>query len=383
MLAVVAGIGSVLGGRWELVAPVGGGGMGTVWRARDRQGGDDVAVKLMAKHVRGLASFEERFSREAIACESVRHPNVVSVLGHGTTDENEPYLVLELLEGESLGWRIERTPPPMAREAIGWIVDALAGLEAVHAAGIVHRDLKPDNLFLANAPGGRTRVKLLDFGISRMTAAPPMGRAAQWDSLTRSGEMLGTPVYMAPEQGTNAHHVDHRADLFSVGAILYETLAGRAPFEGANVGEILLAVSADDPEPLHERVPAIGSEVSAVVARALAKSPDDRWPDARAMREALEIALRSVPADASCGFVIGSARMPQIHPQRARDEESKKTVRSEPPPGGRELPEDAGEVFGTETDRPPPSRRTMLAVALAMLGALAIFVAYVVLGGDP
>ena len=272
--------------------------MGTVWRARDRERGGDVAVKLMAKHVRGLAAFEERFSREAIAVESVRHPNVVSVLGHGTTEAHEPYLVLELLDGESLGWRIERPPPPLAREAIGWIISALAGLEAVHAAGIVHRDLKPDNVFLARAPGGGTVVKLLDFGISRMALTP--GGAA-WDSLTRSGEMLGTPIYMAPEQGADARHVDPRADLFSMGAILYETLAGRAPFEGANVGEILLAVNNDDPPPLDEIVPALGREVAAVAERALAKDPEARFASAAEMRAALEASLESVPEGVRCG----------------------------------------------------------------------------------
>jgi serine/threonine-protein kinase len=268
--------------------------MGTVWRGRDYTNGNEVAVKVMAGATRGLANFEERFAREAASCAAVSHRHVVAVLDHGTTPDRERYLVMELLEGESLGTRIERLPIILAHDALLWIIGALEGLEAVHAAGIVHRDLKPDNLFLARDRDGLTTVKLVDFGVSLW------GGDSDWDALTRSGEVLGTAGYMSPEQRLNAHDVDGRADLYSIGVVLYEALAGRSPFAGNDLREIFLSAAEGRTEPLVSRMPAMGSALSDVVMRALSNDPRDRFKTAHEMREALVGVRAGIPPELEC-----------------------------------------------------------------------------------
>lgn len=189
---------------------------------------------------------------------------------------------------------MEWLPVLRVHDVLRWIIEALEGLEAVHAAGIVHRDLKPDNLFLARDRQGHAAVKLVDFGVSLW------GEESDWDALTRSGEVLGTVGYMAPEQRVSAHDVDGRADLYSVGVVLYEALTGRSPFAGDDLREIFLSAAEGVTEPLVSRVPTMGSILSEVVMRALASDPGDRFASARDMRQALWNARTSIPPDLEC-----------------------------------------------------------------------------------
>ncbi len=325
--------------------------MGTVWRGHDRTSGNGVAIKVMAGATRGLASFEERFAREAASCAAVSHQHVVAVLDHGITPSRERFLVMELLEGESLGSRIERLPIMLAHEVILWIIEALEGLDAVHTAGIVHRDLKPDNLFLARDRNGRTTVKLVDFGVSLW------GGESDWDALTRSGEVLGTAGYMAPEQRISAHDVDGRADLYSVGIVLYEALAGRSPFSGNDLREIFLSAAEGRTEPLVSRVPAMGSTLSDAVARAISNDPRDRFATAREMREALLTARAIIPVDLECA----------PHPHAMRTKAREATTTKQP-------------VRTTTVTHPKSSHSYWRRIGVAMLAVTGMLVAYVVFG---
>ncbi|HEY7509230.1 MAG TPA: protein kinase [Vicinamibacteria bacterium] len=263
-------------GRYTVARKLGQGGMGVVYAARDEQLERMVAVKTMSALSRDETA-RKRFWREARAAASVNHPNVCQLYEVGE-DGGEPFIAMELLEGESLAGRLHARPLSVA-DAVPIGLGVLAALQALHARGIVHRDLKPSNVFLT--PHG---VKLLDFGLAR--PSDPGGELAlsSVTQLTRTGMVVGTPRYMAPEQ-VAGEAVDHRADLFALGAILFEMLAGRPAFGGRNAIEILHAT-------LHEQPPALtGSPavaaVDRVIRRALAKRPGDRPQSAEAMAEEL------------------------------------------------------------------------------------------------
>ncbi len=272
-------------GHYAIARKLGEGGMGVVYAARDERLERTVAVKTMSSLAHDETA-RKRFWREARAAASVNHPNVCQLYEIGEED-GELFIAMELLEGEALAERLRRGPLRVS-EAVPIGLEILAALAALHSRGIVHRDLKPSNVFLT--PHG---VKLLDFGLAR-PADPELARSlGQSAELTRTGMMVGTPRYMAPEQVTG-EVLDARSDLFAVGAILFEMLAGRPAFGGVNVVEVLHAT-------LHEQPPALtGSPavaaVDRVIRRALAKRPAERPPSAEAMAEELR-AVRSVGGD--------------------------------------------------------------------------------------
>ena len=252
-------------GHYTVTGKLGQGGMGIVYAARDERLGRTVALKTMSS-LGGDETARKRFEREARAAASVNHPNVCQLYEIGE-DDGELFIAMELLEGESLGERLTRGALSVA-EAVPIALAILAALEALHARGIVHRDLKPSNVFLT--PHG---VKLLDFGLAR-PSEPPTGRVvARAHELTRTGMVLGTPRYMAPEQVTG-DGLDARSDLFAVGAMLFEMLAGRPAFAGRNAVEILHATLYEQP-PALSGSPAVAA-VDRVIRRALAKRPTER-----------------------------------------------------------------------------------------------------------
>jgi eukaryotic-like serine/threonine-protein kinase len=272
-------------GTYTVVRKLGQGGMGIVYAARDERLDRTVALKTMSSPAQDETA-RRRFWREARAAASVNHPNVCHIYEIGE-EAGELFIAMELLEGEALAERLRRGPLSVS-EMVPIGLGMLAALSALHARAIVHRDLKPSNVFLT--PHG---VKLLDFGLARPTAPPPASSLSSPGELTRTGMMMGTPRYMAPEQVT-ADEVDARSDLFAAGAILFEMLAGRPAFGGRNVVEILHAT-------LHEQPPALtGSPAVAaadrVIRRALAKRPADRHATAEAMAEELR-AVRGTGGD--------------------------------------------------------------------------------------
>jgi serine/threonine protein kinase/Tol biopolymer transport system component len=263
-------------GPYEIVALLGAGGMGEVYRARDTRLGREVAVKVMPRGMAGDPERQQRFEAEARAAGSLNHPNIVTLHDVGVAD-GIPYLVTEVLEGESLRALFERGPVPLAR-AVDLIVQLSAGLTAAHSKGIVHRDLKPENIFILSDG----RLKILDFGIAKLTRTDSVSEAETtpvFASLTVAGTIMGTVSYMAPEQ-LRDRPVDQRADLFAVGAILHELLTGKQPFAGDTAADRVSAILMSDPPALpadaEREMPGIG----AVVARLLAKRPEGRFDSA-------------------------------------------------------------------------------------------------------
>jgi serine/threonine-protein kinase len=257
--------------------------MASVWRAEDYNLKRAVAIKLMYFEAqRDPSSAVEQFLREARIAAAVQHRNVVHTMDFGTTSEGVPYMVMELLQGETLAARMQRDPQLRVDEWIRIAEMTLRGLAAVHDAGIVHRDLKPQNIFLQR-DGDALYPKILDFGISRSLGADKLASPIT----TQAGFVLGTPHYMAPEQASGEGHVDHRADIYSVGTILYEGLSGRLPFDAEATMDLLRKILSSDPTPLRELVPKSVELIAECVSQSMARDPEQRFMDARAFRSAL------------------------------------------------------------------------------------------------
>jgi eukaryotic-like serine/threonine-protein kinase len=248
--------------------------MGDVVEAYDRRLSRRVALKRLRADLDDPKA-RDRFVREVISGAGVAHPNVVTVYDVGDSD-GRPYYVMELVEGETLADKIQREGPIPPAEACRIIIAVLEGLAAAHAKGLVHRDVKPGNVLLANDGS----VKLADFGIAKAVSD------AAFD-LTAPGEVIGTPTYLAPEQ-TRGGEVGPRSDVYAAGVVLYEMLAGAPPFKADSPVATALAHRESPVPPLRERAPGVPATLAAVVDRALAKDPDERFPDAAAMCAALE-----------------------------------------------------------------------------------------------
>ena len=270
--------GSVLGNRYRLDHKLAGGGMGVVYAATDTRIDRKVAVKIVHAHLAHDAGIIERFRREAEAAGGLEHAHIVQITDFVEPESGPPFLVMELLQGEPLSAVIKREQTlPMLRTAyIAWQV--LDALEAAHRAGIVHRDLKPANIFLTTVAGVHDVVKLLDFGVAKLRESTK--------KLTKAGDMIGTPTFMAPEQ-VRGEEVDGRADLYAVGVMMYGCLAGTPPFWAADPGETIRRVLKHDYAPLVSAAPTVDPALAAVVEKALALDRDDRYADAAAMRAAL------------------------------------------------------------------------------------------------
>ena len=268
-------LGTTLRGTYKILRVLDQGGMGMVFEAEHLRLRRRLAVKVLAQHLAKDAHALARFNREAEIISQLQHPHVVQVTDFDTTEAGEPYLVMELLSGQSLSSRLERERCLPIADAIRIAYQVSSGLGAAHAANIVHRDLKPANIFitefLTNAPGHSGLVKLLDFGISKR-AGPSKGLTGEYD-------ILGTPDYMAPEQALGkTAQVDHRGDQYALAVITYEMLAGRTPFSGDDVMDVLRQVISSEPPPIEQLAPHVPEAVGEVLRRALSKHPDQRFP---------------------------------------------------------------------------------------------------------
>ena len=275
-------IGAMVANTYAIEALLGRGGMGAVWLASHvRLPGKKVAIKVLHPDVADPESLA-RFRREAEIASRLGHPNIVAVHDFNVLADGTPYLVLEYLAGESLGARISRGPMTLP-EIVPIVRQIGSALQAAHAAQIVHRDLKPANVFLVPTESGGElgeQTKVLDFGISKIHGSETVK--------TQDSAFLGTPQYMAPEQATGNHAaVDQRTDIFALGAMVYEMFAGHPAFRGSSIPEVVFKVVYEDPPPLATLVPGLPAEVAAAVHRALAKKPDDRFPDVSAFVESL------------------------------------------------------------------------------------------------
>jgi serine/threonine protein kinase len=271
-------------GSYHVTTLIGEGGMGMVYAAEHtRIRSLRVAVKCLKRFYAEDETALARFFNEARATMAIRHPGIVEVADVGRLPDGRPYLVMELLEGETLARRLVRGRMSVS-EAVDLARQVTAALAAAHAAGVVHRDLKPENLFLiARRPGETQKVKVLDFGVAKLRNDAPEASLQ-----TRTGSIIGTPAYMSPEQCRGiSRQTDGRADIYSLGVILYEMLAGRPPFLGEGGGDVMIMHVRDEPPLLSSFVTGVPAWLEAVVLRALAKSPADRFQRAEELEEAL------------------------------------------------------------------------------------------------
>jgi eukaryotic-like serine/threonine-protein kinase len=261
-------IGIILSDTYEVQRRLGEGGMGRVYETRHVRLGRRFAVKVLHQMFAGEREALARFRREATAAAAIMSPHVAQIVDVNATREGQPYLVYELLEGEDLGTLLDREGTLSIARATRIARQVAQGLRAAHDAGVVHRDLKPENVMLIRGSDGGEIAKVLDFGIAKLS---------QEDKLTRTGAVLGTPAYMAPEQARGGSAIDHRCDVYALGAMLYRAVTGRPAFSGEDAGRTLTSVIWDEParpKTLRKDLP---DSLELVIQRAMAKDPDARF----------------------------------------------------------------------------------------------------------
>ncbi len=273
--------GAVIAGKFRLERILGIGGMGAVFEATHTALGERVAVKFLRPELRDKPELVERFLREARSQFRINSDHVVRVLDVGTAESGTPYIAMELLEGVSLHAHLRRVGRVAPAEAAEIAVQACDALAAAHALGIVHRDVKTRNLMLTRGPGGALRVKLVDFGVAQISS-PDLG-----ERLTATETIMGTPLYMPPEQLRSARLADARSDVWAIGVVLYEVLTGRLPYLAESAADMLFRQYHETPRPVHEVAPGVPAGLCAIVSRCLALEPDERFPSAAALARAL------------------------------------------------------------------------------------------------
>jgi len=275
-------VGDVIAGKYRLEQVAGEGGMGIVYAAEHLVLKQRVAVKVLLPDAASSELVVERFAREAQAAARITSEHVARVMDAGSTATGAPFLVMEYLEGCDLEELLSVEGPLPLTEVVDYLLQSLEALAHAHAVGLVHRDIKPANLFLACRPDGGNVIKMLDFGISKAMRSRPEEKKLTGQAV------LGSPVYMSPEQLRNAKDIDARADIWSLGIVAYELLSGKPPFDGDGVGEIFAAILEKDPVPLHVENWRLPPEISAIIAKCLQRKPEDRWVDAAELARALK-----------------------------------------------------------------------------------------------
>ncbi len=342
--------GTILDGVYRVEKEIGRGAMGTVYVVEHLRLGRKFAAKVVSTRHAENSEIASRLSNEARVASRVQHENIVDVTHLGQTPSGALFIVMELLAGrdlrELMRAQIESDGPRWLPDALirSLVADVMAGLGAAHAAGIVHRDLKPDNIFVIEGPQ-RVRAKIVDFGISWSPSSEDLG-------LTRDGQIIGTPLYMAPEQARGGPAVDARADLYALGVVCHELLTGALPFDATSVFDMIVKHATEPPPPLRRARPELPAALEEVVLRSLAKKPEDRFQTVAEMRDAWEAAWLTTPQptasatpDAMPGLVEVSALPPEASQAASIAEEA--TSASQP-------------------------RAAKIALGLAVLGLLAI-----------
>jgi serine/threonine-protein kinase len=275
-------VGKTIGGKYEILSLLGEGGMGAVYKARHKDVHRTVAIKLLHPQFSQNGEMLTRFEREARATGEIGHDNIIEIYDLGTdADTGSAYLVMEMLKGHELSDVLSKYGRMGIGETIDVMVQTLSALASSHELGIIHRDLKPDNIYLTEVAGRTNWVKILDFGIAKFQT-PEDGH-----KLTQTGQMMGTPYYMAPEQIQGDPQMDHRLDIYACGVILYEMLTGRVPFEAPNIPAMVLAILQDTPPTPHELDPNIPIELSDVVVKAMTRDKNLRYQSAAELAQAI------------------------------------------------------------------------------------------------
>ena len=289
--------GAIVAGKYRLDTIIGEGGMGSVWSATHTGLGQAVAIKFISKEFVTSGDALRRFDAEAKAAAQLRSRHVVQVYDNGTLEDGTPYIAMELLRGESVYTRVHRGGPVPLKEAAEILIQCCKALGRAHSAGIVHRDIKPDNIFLSQSQDDDAAVvKILDFGIAKFASNPNDHGA------TRTGAVLGTPLYMSPEQARGLKTIDHRTDLYSLGLVAYTMLTGNLAFSSESFGDLLLQICTAPLPSLRANAPWLPPSVEAWFMRACAREPQDRFASAQELGDALKAAcegavnLSGVPA---------------------------------------------------------------------------------------
>ncbi len=345
-------IGRSVAGKYVLDALIGTGNMGSVYQARHKSLDARVAVKVMHEELTKDPIFAERFYREARAASRLDHPNVIRVLDFGTEPDGLLYIVMDRVEGPDLGQIMSRDSHFSTERIVDLLSQTLSAVAAAHAVGIVHRDLKPENVMVTTRldDEGKSQevVKVCDFGIAQMSEPAPLQPPSS-RPLTLTGTLLGTPQYMSPEQ-CRGEVLDARADLYSIGVILYELLAGQPPFVADNPIDVVIKHVSEDPTPPSRLRASVSPALERVCLKAMAKRRNDRFSDARAMRAALRSAIDALESDSSVtppptrdllavaetqrAFSAENSLRPQAVSRRDQDELRTLTTRPEKMPRG-------------------------------------------------
>jgi serine/threonine-protein kinase len=362
--------GDVLAGKYKVERVLGVGGMGVVVAARHMQLDQKVALKFLLPHSLLKSTVVARFEREARAAVRLRSEHVARVIDVGTMESSAPYIVMEFLEGKDLGDLIEQSGPLPVSVAVDYLLQACEAVAEAHSLGIVHRDLKPRNLFLTTRVDGRPLVKVLDFGISKVTGGDDL-------SLTSTAEIVGSPNYMSPEQLRAAKLADARSDIWALGAILYELLTGYVPFQAETLTQLCTMVLQDPPRPLHDLRADVPIGVIHVIERCLEKDPARRFQHVGELASALSHFTSSAGSSAAeRAIAVASASGRSLPPLHASGSSARIAVAG----GGTS-------VSWGNTQLAPPKSNAKVFFALAGLAALALpllgLAVYIVLHRTP
>jgi serine/threonine-protein kinase len=334
--------GDVLAGKYRVVRTLGAGGIGVVVEAVHTQLDRQVAIKFLLPEANDNPQVVARFTREARASARLKGEHVTQVIDVGALEDGSPYMVMEYLSGIDLGQLLSERGRLSITDAVDYVLQAIEALAEAHAARIVHRDLKPANLFLTRTADGEPLVKVLDFGISK--ALDP-DKSESGLSLTQSATMIGTPLYMSPEQMRDARHVDVRTDIWALGTILYELIAGRPPFLATSLAELCVKVMQDDPVPLSRVRPEVPPELTTIVDRCLCKQRAGRYADVGELAAAL----------ARFGGTLSQSRVTRVSRLLGRSSVEARQVEEIPPT---QPPPEDGSIEFQLVRRTPPGRGT-------------------------
>jgi len=347
---------------------LGQGGMGAVFAARHLALDERVAIKILGPAAIGNQEALTRLQREARILARVRNEHVVRVIDLGNLEDGAPFMVMELLNGRDLGSLLQEQGRFAVEDAVGYILQALVALAAAHTNGVVHRDLKPDNLFCTPGQDGAWAIKVLDFGISRLER---LNQGSDSSSMTGPSAVMGTPLYMSPEQLRDSSAVDARSDIWSIGVVLYELVTGVMPFSGASLADILVKITTEPPSPPGMLNPSLAPGFESVLLRCLRKDRDERFANVAELARALQpfgpagcgpLVDRVVRLAAESPIQISSddkGGMPSVEPVAAPTPSST--------PGG---------VPAPLTPAPAARRPTTMQLVLALVALLALVVAW-------
>ncbi len=358
--------GDVLAGRYRVERVLAIGGMGVVVAAKHIQLNQRVAVKVLTHNAKSSQA-NARFLTEAKASALLKSDHVVHVSDVGTLDNGQPFMVMELLEGDDLSQALERDGKLPIEQAVDYVLQACEGLAEAHAARIVHRDLKPGNLFRARRPDGSDMIKVLDFGVSKALSTDIRAEG----TVTTTDAVFGSPLYMSPEQMQSASKADERSDVWSLGVVLYELLTRRMPFDAESMAGLAVRIATDPPIRLVEVLPGSPLALEAVIFKCLAKNPDDRYPNVAELAADLEPFAPESRArvERIQRIVFGSTNPPRPVP-------SAPSLRRLAIPGAETLgPLDAGERSSPSVVVPTEKKRRTWPIAIGVVvvcaGALA------------